>query len=294
MDPPTTTLSYGVPQEAVRGLDARIERAFGISLEARESLFKGGWYSLGQLPSGEALRVYANYNEFERTWREPRRRQFPAVFYISGVSAERCDELRAVVRERLPELVEFVQEPTRTLVNVVAVECTSWEGAPPPSMAAEIIEVGVTVLDLRTVELGPTRSILVRPARSVISSHCERLTGLTQDRLVADGVEFREVVGELRSGYFAKERPWVTWDDDVRRRFDDGCRMHAVPSPFGRRHLDVKSLFVMAFGLESTVAVSFALTMLELPPGGARHRAGDRSRDIASILRQLVARMRGG
>ncbi|MFE2626194.1 DNA polymerase III, partial [Streptomyces caelestis] len=34
------------------------------------------------------------------------------------------------------------------LLNVVDVEATCWEGQPPPGQVSEIIEIGLTVVDL--------------------------------------------------------------------------------------------------------------------------------------------------
>lgn len=36
------------------------------------------------------------------------------------------------------------------LLNVVDVEATCWEGTPPPGAVSEIIEIGLTVVDLRS------------------------------------------------------------------------------------------------------------------------------------------------
>lgn len=37
---------------------------------------------------------------------------------------------------------------TGTLLNVVDVEATCWEDRPPPDAVSEIIEIGLTVVDL--------------------------------------------------------------------------------------------------------------------------------------------------
>jgi inhibitor of KinA sporulation pathway (predicted exonuclease) len=292
-DPPTMTLRFGVPFRARVTIDARIEQAFGVTLEARESLHQGGWYSLGRLPSGESVGVYPNWREHDGTWREPRHRRYSEILYFHGVAPD-GEPLRALVRERLPDLVELHDPPAReprTLVNVIDVESTCWSGAPPPGEISEIIEIGITVFDSRTLEIGPTRSIVVRPTRSAVSDFCARLTTLTPAQ-VASGVTFDEAARELRGTFRSRERTWASWGDHDRRMFDRGGRLHALPSPFGPRHQNLKSLFAVACGLDAEVGAAEALRRLGLPLEGTPHRAGDDSRNLARILRELVSRMR--
>lgn len=65
------------------------------------------------------------------------------------------------------------------LVNVVDVEATCWAGSPPPGAVSEIIEIGLTVVDLDAGERVARHRILVRPVRSTVSEFCTELTGLT-------------------------------------------------------------------------------------------------------------------
>lgn len=40
------------------------------------------------------------------------------------------------------------------LLNVIDIEATCWDGQPPPGAVSEIIEIGLTVVDLRAAEGG--------------------------------------------------------------------------------------------------------------------------------------------
>lgn len=58
---------------------------------------------------------------------------------------------------------------TEHLVNVVDVEATCWAGSQPPGTVSEIIEIGLTVIDLAAGERLARHRILVRPVRSTVT-----------------------------------------------------------------------------------------------------------------------------
>lgn len=64
------------------------------------------------------------------------------------------------------------------LVNVVDVEATCWAGQPPPGQVNEIIEIGLTVVDLDSATRVAKHRILVRPQRSRVSEFRTELTGV--------------------------------------------------------------------------------------------------------------------
>nr|WP_246581142.1 3'-5' exonuclease [Deinococcus aestuarii] len=76
-------------------------------------------------------------------------------------------------------------------MNVIDVEATCWEGAPPPGQVNEIIEVGLCVVDTVTRQRVGRHRLLVRPERSEVSEFCTRLTGWTPED-VRDGLSFAE------------------------------------------------------------------------------------------------------
>lgn len=70
-----------------------------------------------------------------------------------------------------------------SLINVVDVEATCWDGQPPPGQVSEIIEIGLTVVDLDQGDRLAKHRILVRPQRSRVSAFCTELTSLTQEEV---------------------------------------------------------------------------------------------------------------
>lgn len=61
------------------------------------------------------------------------------------------------------------------LLNIIDIEATCWAAQPLPGQVSEIIEIGLCVLNLRTLERVERRSIRVRPERSEVSVFCTEL-----------------------------------------------------------------------------------------------------------------------
>ena len=77
-------------------------------------------------------------------------------------------------------------------VLVIDIESTCWDGGfPPRGEANDIIEIGLTRLELSSGRRLEKRSILVRPERSKVSPFCTELTTLTQEQ-VDTGILFKD------------------------------------------------------------------------------------------------------
>ncbi|RSS78276.1 3'-5' exonuclease [Streptomyces sp. WAC06614] len=175
------------------------------------------------------------------------------------------------------------------LLNVVDVEATCWDGTPPPGAVSEIIEIGLTVVDLGTAERVGRHRILVRPARSSVSPFCTELTGLTQAE-VDTGIGFAEACRLLAAEHAAGARPWASWGDYDRHQFTRQCQAAAVPYPFGRHHINAKAVFTEAYGLRKRPGMARALTVAGLPLEGRHHRGEDDAWNIAALVLHLAGR----
>ncbi|WP_424922397.1 exonuclease domain-containing protein [Streptomyces sp. wa53] len=180
-----------------------------------------------------------------------------------------------------------------SLLNVVDVEATCWDGQPPPGSVNEIIEIGLTVVDLPAGRRSSRHRILVRPARSAVSGFCTQLTGLTQAE-VNRGATFAEACRILVEEYGAGERPWASWGEYDRRQFARQCRADAVACPFGypteRTHTDAKAVFTEAYGLRRKPGMDQALRIAGLPLEGRHHRGEDDAWNIAALVLDLSGR----
>jgi inhibitor of KinA sporulation pathway (predicted exonuclease) len=177
---------------------------------------------------------------------------------------------------------------TENLLNVVDVEATCWEGQPPPGAVSEIIEIGLTVVDLGTLERVERHRVLVRPARSRVSPFCTELTGLTQEE-VDGGLGFAEACRLLAARHHAGARPWASWGDYDRHQFTRQCQATGTAYPFGHRHHNAKAVFTEARGLRKRPGMAYALRIAGLPLEGRHHRGEDDAWNIASLVLGLAA-----
>ncbi|MGW0119672.1 exonuclease domain-containing protein [Streptomyces sp. NPDC003327] len=175
------------------------------------------------------------------------------------------------------------------LLNVVDVEATCWEGSPPPGAVSEIIEIGLTVVDLTARERTARHRILVRPARSRVSAFCTTLTGLTQAE-VDRGLDFAAACRLLATAHASGSRPWASWGDYDRHQFTRQCAATNTPYPFGRHHTNAKAVFTDAHALRRRPGMAQALTHASLPLEGRHHSGEDDAWNIASLVLHLAER----
>lgn len=178
---------------------------------------------------------------------------------------------------------------TGGLLTVVDVEATCWEGTPPPGAVSEIIEIGLTVVDLERGVRRARHRLLVRPARSTVSAFCTELTGLTQDE-VDQGADFADACRELAARHHAGERPWASWGDYDRHQFTRQCAAADTRYPFGHRHTNAKAVFAAAHGLRKRPGMAQALRIAGLPLEGRHHRGEDDAWNIAALVLRLAER----
>jgi inhibitor of KinA sporulation pathway (predicted exonuclease) len=176
-------------------------------------------------------------------------------------------------------------------VLVVDVESTCWEGPAPSGEEPEVIEIGLVELDVPTLERVARRSILVRPERSRVSPFCTRLTTLTAED-VEGGVPFAEACTTLRTAHDSAHRIWASFGEYDRTMIEDQCRRLRVAYPFGTRHLNVKALFALVYGLPREVGMRRALKIAGLDLEGTHHRGSDDAWNIAGLLAGLLGRAR--
>ncbi len=177
----------------------------------------------------------------------------------------------------------------RLLLNVVDVEATCWPVAPPDGQRSEIIEIGLTVVDLTAAERLEKHRILVRPQHSAISEFCTELTGLTQSE-VDSGVDFAAACRILTTEHDAGKRAWTSWGDYDRKQFGRQSDAGDGDYPFGQRHLNAKAVFATAHGLRRPVGMAQALRRVGLPLEGRHHRGDDDAWNIAALVLHLAGR----
>ncbi len=174
---------------------------------------------------------------------------------------------------------------------VIDLESTCWEGASPPGQIREIIEIGICPVNVATLERLEKRSILVKPEKSEISGFCTELTTITPSMLTDAGT-FRDAVHILKTEYHSQQCAWASWGDYDRLQFERNCREYNVVYPFGRRHLNIKTLFSLALGLPYEIGLDRAYEELGMTLEGTPHRGVDDAWNCAGLLCDLLRPLR--
>lgn len=172
-------------------------------------------------------------------------------------------------------------------IVVVDVESTCWETIPPTGETNEIIEIGVCLLDVKTLKKDKKTSILVRPTHSKVSEFCTKLTTLTQSD-VDSGTTFSLACARLAREFGSPSRTWASYGDYDRGMFERQCRETSIRYPFGKTHINVKNLFAIHRCLSREVGMDEALKIMGAPLDGTHHRGGDDAWNIATILRHVL------
>lgn len=168
------------------------------------------------------------------------------------------------------------------LVNIVDIEATCWEHEPPAGEFSEIIEVGLTVIDLSTHRRVLRTGVLVQPEHSTVGTFCTELTGLRPEQ-VAGGLTFAAACEWLRDELESTLRPWASWGDYDRHQFIAQCSSTGVSYPFSAQHGNLRRAFSVVYGLERLTAVDEALVIAGLPMDGRLHRGDDDAWNIAAL-----------
>ncbi len=168
-------------------------------------------------------------------------------------------------------------------IIVVDVEATCWEGKNPEGQPNEIIEIGICILDVKTLERVGKEGMMVKPQLSQISPFCTELTTITPAD-VANGLSLREAGEILRTKYKSKSCTWASYGDYDRRQFERECIAKEIAYPFGTAHINVKNLLALTKAWNREIGMAGALEKLKLPLEGTHHRGVDDAWNIAAIL----------
>ncbi|MBL8085628.1 MAG: exonuclease domain-containing protein [Candidatus Obscuribacter sp.] len=174
------------------------------------------------------------------------------------------------------------------IANVIDLELSCYPGGIfPADERQEIIEVGLTVVDLMSMRVLKTHCMPVIPTMSSISPFCTELTGWTEEALKKQGMPFEEAVRRLTEKYGSKNRLLVSDSAGDRKFVDWQCSMFGLSSPFGDDELNVSVLYSIAKGDFRNVKLEEKLEKVGLTFQGRPHRAADDSLNMARLLIEL-------
>lgn len=172
---------------------------------------------------------------------------------------------------------------------VIDVEATCWENNPPPNVDSEIIEIGVCTIDLKTLEIGESSSIIIKPVKTTVSEFCTSLTTLTQAD-VDKGISLEEACKKLRKNYDTKNRIWASYGQYDANIFKRDCDSKNIQYPFGNFHLNIKGIIETVYG--QSLGLGELYNKLPWKFEGTHHRGIDDAKNIAKVYVYYLRKMR--
>ena len=174
------------------------------------------------------------------------------------------------------------------IINVVDIESTCWSKDKPHLNISEIIEIGISELEVASGEILSSESIYVYPKNSEVSEFCYNLTGISQEKLNSEAINFDSACYLLQQQYKSKQRVWASYGYYDLSMFDEQCYRENINYPFGGKHINVKTLFALKYKLKKEVGMADALKILKFPLEGKHHSGKDDSYNISKILREIL------
>lgn len=174
------------------------------------------------------------------------------------------------------------------IANVLDTEWTCYEDGFPTGESPEIIEVGITEVDLESLTIIRTLSIAVKPVKSKVSPYCTALTGWTEAALKRQGVPLSEACRRVAQKYGGVNRLLVTDCGSEAPSMKAECELANVEFPFGEEQLNVSVLFALVTGNRKRLSLTDMLNAVGLEFEGVLHRAGDDSKNIARLFIKLT------
>lgn len=170
-------------------------------------------------------------------------------------------------------------------------EITCWEHAPPEGEEAEIVEIGIAELDVRSLEVTRAESYFIRPTFSRPSAFFTGLTGITDATLRRHGLPFAQACAKIAKDMGSRSKQAMSWGPDLRALRRD-LRRKNVASPFSAAVHDFGLEFKHSLGLSGGVGLTSAMNLYGLVRSGRVHSGRDDAADTARLWAEIARRRR--
>lgn len=179
------------------------------------------------------------------------------------------------------------------IANVIDLELSCYPGDRfPEGERKEIIEIGLTIVDLRTLTILKTHSFPIVPTMSKISPYCTELTGWTEAKLRKQGMEYARAIKLLADKHGFRNRVLVTDHSGECGALQQQCQLMGIESPLGDEQLNISTVIAMASGVLENLSLDEKLALFGLKFEGPKHRGANDSLNIARLLVAAFTRVR--
>ncbi len=171
-------------------------------------------------------------------------------------------------------------------ILVVDLESTCWMGHPPNSQINEIIEIGMSIVDVKSLTIEDNIGYIVKPRNSKVSNFCTELTTITQE-MVDNGEDLSIVVQKIIKTYGSKKYLWASYGEYDKNQMKHCCNLYNAEYPFSDMHLNIKTFASMFYGIQE-MGMDKLLNKLNIPLEGTHHRGIDDSYNLSKILIEIL------
>lgn len=182
----------------------------------------------------------------------------------------------------------------RKFITVVDLEATCWNSSESQAgQPAEIIEIGMVLLNTETGEVVNPVSMKVKPQLSTVSQFCTDLTGLTQ-KDVEKAPSLQKVCEYLRKQYNSHRYVWASYGEWDRYMMDRAVETTGVKSPFSGVHTNVQAVFgwTLPPTQKNDLSLQRAVEAAGLTWVGRAHSGVDDAHNAANLLWTVLRRLR--
>lgn len=181
-------------------------------------------------------------------------------------------------------------------INFVDLECTAWEDGKLPDGRSqrdymEMIEIGIVQMDVRTLEIEMKESYLIIPTEmglSGITEYCTKLTGITQQMIIKEGLALDYALARMMSEFKTAKYEWMSWGDFDRTQTEKECKRKGLQYPFSKTHTNFKYWFSLLTNQNVQRNVEGALEFMKMKFEGSPHRGVDDAYNIARLYREVM------
>jgi len=147
----------------------------------------------------------------------------------------------------------------------------------------EIIEIGVCLLDLKTLEISDVDGIIVKPQKSRITEYCYNLTSISQE-MVDKGISLQEAMGILKTKYKIHKRSLCVYGEYDKKMLIKDCEDKGLIYPgINRSCINLKNLLAIEYGWDKEIGLDKAVQYFGLEFEGHHHRGFSDAKMTAKI-----------
>ena len=179
-------------------------------------------------------------------------------------------------------------------INVIDIESTCWPdqispGGEEQRKVAEIIEIGIVQVNVKTLKIENKQSYLVKPVDyPILSQYCIDLTGITNKLLEEEGTTLEYAIARMMSEFKTMKYEFSSWGDYDRSQFERECERKNIQYPFHKTHLNLKYLLSSLVGSKVQRNVDGFLDFLHMPFEGDPHRGVDDAYNVAKMYIKIM------